>query len=262
MEEFKERQRATWSAGRFADIAKHNVGVVERVVETAEISADMRVLDVACGTGNATRPAARTGAQVTGLDLTPSLLETAREQAKAENLEITWIEGDAEQLPFDDDTFDRVISTFGHMFAPRHRVAADEMTRVCAPGGWIVTATWDPDGAVGEFFQTTAPYAPPPPDFASPPMAWGTEEHVREMFPSATDISFVWGENVIDWESIEGFADYFSERFGPLVMAKQSLGDRFEELQGKIIGIYERRNEATDGTLRFAQSYLISKIKL
>lgn len=260
MEEFKEAQRATWEAGDFADLAQHIADVGERVVAEAGVAAGQTVLDVACGTGNAALPAARADADVTGLDLAPKLLETARARAESEGLSITWVEGDAEELPFENGSFDRVLSTFGHMFAPRHQRTAAEMIRVCAPGGLIVTATWDPDGAVGEFFKASAAYAPPPPDFASPPIEWGAEEHVRRMFDPAEELSFEWAATVIDWDSIEGFSDYFIERFGPLVMARQNLGDRFEELREKILEIYERRNEATDGGLRFSQQYLISKI--
>lgn len=260
MEEFKEVQRATWEAGDFADLSQHIADVGERVVAEASVAAGQTVLDVACGTGNAAMPAARAGADVTGLDLAPSLLSAGQAKADAEGLSITWVEGDAEDLPFEDDSFDRVFSTFGHMFAPRHEKTAAEMARVCAPGGLIVTATWDPDGVVGEFFRTSSAYAPPPPDFASPPMEWGTEDHVREMFSSADDVAFDRAVTVIEWDSIEGFADYFIARFGPLVMAKQNLGDRFEELRGKILDIYERYNEATDGGLRLPQQYLISKV--
>lgn len=260
MEEFKQAQRATWEAGDFADIAQHITDVGERIVAEAGIEAGRRALDVACGTGNAALPAARAGAEVTGLDLVPKLLDAGRARAESEGLSVTWVEGDAEELPFDDDSFDRVLSTFGHMFAPRHQRTADEMARVCAEGGLIVTAAWDPDGAVGEFFRTTAAYAPPAPDFASPPIEWGTEEHVRQMFAAAKQIEFERAETVIEWDSVEGFGEYFIERFGPLVMAKRNLGERFDELREEIYAIYERRNEATDGGLRFPQQYLISKV--
>lgn len=262
MEEFKLQQRAIWDAGCFPEIARYISDVGERVVQEAEVSSGQRVLDVACGTGNAARPAARAGAEVTGLDLAPGLLAAGQEQAEAEGLSVSWVEGDAEDLPFEDNSFDRVLSTFGHMFAPRHQVAAEEMTRVCAPGGRIVTATWDPEGVVGEFFRMTSSYAPPPPDFASSPIEWGREEHVREMFPDASKIEFEREVSTVEWESPEGYRDFFVERFGPLVMAKKNLGDRFDELLDKMVDIYERRNEADDGTLRLPQLYLISKITM
>ena len=220
MDEFKQMQRATWEAGEFAAIAPYIADVGERVVKEAGVQAGQRVLDVACGTGNAAFPAAHAGAEVSGLDIAPSLLEAGRARAEAEGLTINFVDGDAEDLPFEDGSFDRVLSTFGHMFAPRHQVTADEMARVCAPGGQIVTATWDPEGAVGEMFKTTSSYAPPPPDFVSPPILWGTEDHVREMFGSASKIEFDHTETVIEWETPEGLSDFFCENFGPLVMAQ------------------------------------------
>ncbi len=129
IEEYKQVQRAMWSAGDYAALSEYIADVGERVVERAGAEAGMRVLDVACGTGNAAMPAARAGARVTGLDLVPELLEAGREKARAAGLEIEWVEGDAEELPFEDGAFDRVFSTFGHMFAPRHRRVADEMAR-------------------------------------------------------------------------------------------------------------------------------------
>lgn len=143
------------------------------VADRAAIEPGMTVLDVACGAGNATIPAARAGARVTGLDLVPKLLENGRAKAEAAGLEIEWVEGDAEELPFADGSFDRVLSTFGHMFAPRHQRVADEMIRVCRKGGAIATATWAADGVFGAMSAASAPYMPPPPDYASPPVLWG-----------------------------------------------------------------------------------------
>jgi ubiquinone/menaquinone biosynthesis C-methylase UbiE len=223
----------------------------------------MAVLDVACGTGNAARPAARTGARVTGLDLVPQLLEEGRAKAEEEGLDVEWVEGDAEELPFADGSFDCVLSTFGHMFAPRHRQAADELTRVCRAGGRIVTATWTREGVAGEIFAATARYMPSPPDYASPPILWGSEDYVRELFGSAaTGFDFEQHVNTVEWESVEGFADYFMDRFGPLVTARAALGERFAELRDEIVEIWKARNEADDGGLRLPQEYLLSVIRL
>ena len=156
LDEFKTRQRAVWDAGDYGTLTPYIAEVGELVVARAAIEPRMSVLDVACGTGNAARPAARAGARVTGLDLTPKLLEAGRAKASAEGLDIEWREGDAEALPFDDGHFDRVLSTFGHMFAPRHQRTADEMARVCRRGGAIVTATWRPEGTVGAIFKASA----------------------------------------------------------------------------------------------------------
>src|SRR3954454_8276077 len=135
VEQFKERARATWAAGNFDEVAKAILGVGTKVVETADIQPGVTVLDVACGTGNATIPAALAGGRCTGLDLVPDLLEHGRRHAAESDVEIEWIEGDAESLPFANASFERVLSTFGVMFAPRHEIAAAELARVCAPGG-------------------------------------------------------------------------------------------------------------------------------
>ena len=263
LDEFKTRQRAVWDAGEYDALSPYIADVGELVVARAAIAPGMRVLDVACGTGNAARPAARTGAQVTGLDLTPRLLEVGRAKAKEEGLEIEWKEGDAENLPFEDGRFDRVLSTFGHMFAPRHQRTADEMARVCRKGGAIVIATWTPEGVAGGIFKAAGSYMPPPPDYASPPIFWGREDYVRECFAGvATSFEFQRHVNRIEWDSVEGFADFFMARFGPLVTARAMLGDRFDELRKQVVAIWRNANEATDGSLRLPQEYLLSVIRL
>lgn len=259
--EFRDRQRATWGAGDFATLSEHIADVGELVVERAGIEPGMTVLDVACGTGNASFPAARRGALVTGLDLAPPLLEAGRAKAEAEGIEIEWVEGDAEELPFDDGSFERVLSTFGHMFAPRHKEAADQMTRVVRNGGAVVIACWTPEGAAGDIFRASGKYMPPPPDFASPPILWGTEDHVREMFPSAGGFEFERHATRIEWDSVEGWADYFGDRFGPLVTAQKMLGDRYAELRADLVEIWSARNEAEDGGLVVPQEYLLSIVR-
>lgn len=263
LDEFKMRQRELWDAGDYSTLSDHIADVGELVAARAGIEKEMSVLDVASGTGNAARPAARAGAQVTALDLVPKLLEQGREKAEAEGLEIEWVEGDAEELPFEDGTFDRILSTFGHMFAPRHQRVAAEMTRVCRSGGAIVTASWTPEGVFGPISAAAAQYMPPPPDYASPPVLWGSEEYVREMFRGvATDIEFERHVNRIEWESLEGFADYFMDRFPMMVAAKGMLGERFAELRERVVEIWQEANEADDGSLRLPQEYLLSIVRL
>lgn len=262
IEEFRDRQRAIWRAGDYATLAAHISDVGERVVDSVGVDTGMRVLDVACGTGNAALPAARAGGRVTGLDLVPELLEAGREKAAAAGVEIEWVEGDAERLPFADDEFERVFSTFGHMFAPRHRRTAEEMARVCREGGAIAICCWTPEGTVGDVFAASAAEMPAPPDFAESPILWGTEAHVRELFPGAADFEFERHSATIEWESPRGFAGYFFERFGPLVTARQLLGERFDALGERIVAIFEERNEADDGSLRLPQEYLQSVIRL
>jgi SAM-dependent methyltransferase len=263
LDEFKQRQRAMWAAGDYATLSEQIAGVGELLVERAGVTAGMRMLDVACGTGNAALPAAQRGAEVTGLDLVPELLEAGRAKAASAGLDIEWVEGDAESLPFDNASFDRVLSTFGHMFAPRHRRTADEMARVCPKGGLVGICCWTPEGVTGDIFRATGAYLPPPPEFASPPLLWGTEDHVREMFGSvAKEFEFERHSATIEWDSVEGWAAYFLDRFGPLVTARQMLGDRFAELRAEIIAAWEACNEAEDGRLVLPQEYLLAVVRL
>jgi SAM-dependent methyltransferase len=262
LDEFKQRQRAMWGAGDYPTLSEQIADVGERLTERAGVADGMHVLDVACGAGNATLPAARRGAEVTGLDLVPELLAAGQEKAAAEGLEITWVEGDAESLPFEDGAFERVFSTFGHMFAPRHRETADEMARVCREGGLVGICCWTPEGVTGDIFKAVGSYMPPPPDYASPPLLWGTEDHVRELFSSAKELELERHSNMIEWESVEGWADHFLDRFGPLVTARQVLGDRFAELRAEIVAAWEARNESDDGRFVLPQEYLLSLVRL
>jgi SAM-dependent methyltransferase len=263
LDEFKTRQRAVWNAGEYHTLSPYISEAGELVVNRAEVSPGMRVLDAACGTGNAARPAARAGAQVVGLDLVTRLMEAGQERAQQEGLTIEWREGDVENLPFDDGQFDRVLSTFGHMFAPRHKRTAGEMARVCRRGGAIVTATWTPEGTVGALFKASASYLPPPPDYASPPILWGREDHVRELFDGvASGFEFERHVNWIEWASLESWADFFMTRFGPMVTARAMLGGRFAELRDRVLDIWRDANEARDGRLRIPQEYLVSIVRL
>ena len=181
--ELKQRLRASWIAGDFGQIAKLNASEAEGFITRINLKPGMKVLDVACGTGNQSIPAARAGAQVTGLDIAPNLLEQARQRAHAENLKIEFVEGDAEKLPYPAGQFDVVLSMFGAMFAPRPEVVASELKRVCRPGGLIAMGNWTPEGFVGQMFQITARHAPPPPGM-QPPSLWGVEKVVAERLAS------------------------------------------------------------------------------
>jgi ubiquinone/menaquinone biosynthesis C-methylase UbiE len=263
LDEFKTRQRSVWGAGDYGTLSERIADVGERVVASAGISPGMSVLDVACGTGNATIPAARAAGRATGLDLVPKLLEQGRANAEAAGLEIDWVEGDAEALPFADRSFDRVLSTFGHMFAPRHQQTANEMARVCREGGAIVTAAWTPDGTNGALMRTGAQFMPPPPDYASPPMLWGNEEHVRELFSNiASEFVFERHVNWVEADSVEAFSNVFMDNFPTMVAAREMLGDRFAELREQTISIWRDANEADDGSLRIPQEYLLSIVRV
>src|SRR5688500_3929533 len=173
-----------WGTGDYASVADKIATAGETLVAAAGIEPGQDVLDVACGTGNASVPAATLGARVTGLDFAPALLAIARERGADAMVEVEWVEGDAQALPFEDSSFDRVISVFGHMFAPDQERTAAEMLRVVRPGGRIGIACWTPDGKIGAMFKTLGALNPPPAGVQSP-LLWGTEDHVRGLLGDA-----------------------------------------------------------------------------
>jgi ubiquinone/menaquinone biosynthesis C-methylase UbiE len=248
--------KTMWGAGNYAAVADKIGETGGACVERAGVGPGMDVLDVACGTGNATIPAARVGARVTGLDFSPALLAIARERAADAMVEVEWIEGDAQELPFADGSFDRVVSTFGHMFAPDHVRMAAEMKRVVRPDGRIGICCWTPTGAIGRMFRTIAELVPPPPGSASP-LLWGTQEHVRELLCEAE-----FERHEAEWRdaSVESYADFMLESFGPLLNAQEVLGERKGELRAAYIGFLNEVNSESDGSLRFRGEYLISVV--
>src|SRR5947209_7180634 len=179
IQQIKQMMRASWMAGDFGQIAKTNAKMAEEFALGLPIEPGMRVLDVACGTGNTTIPLARKGANVTGVDIAPNLLEQARARAAAEKLDIRFDEGDAEQLPYGDASFDAVVSMFGAMFAPRPELVGEEVARVLRPGGLLAMANWDPASFTAQMFKVTARHAPMPPGLP-PPILWGDEHEVRQ----------------------------------------------------------------------------------
>jgi SAM-dependent methyltransferase len=249
--------KTMWGSGNFAAVAERILEAGELVVDRAGVEPGNDVLDVACGTGNATIPAAKAGARVTGLDFAPALLEIAREQAADAMVEIDFVEGDAQELPFGDASFDAVVSTFGHMFAPDHARAAAEMKRVLRPAGAIAVACWMPGGAIGRMSATIAELVPPPPG-GQPPLLWGTEEHVRELWGEA---EFERHEIVWTDESPASYARFMLESFGPLLNARELLADRAGELDEAFTEYLRGENQADDGTLRFAGEYLLAVVR-
>jgi SAM-dependent methyltransferase len=248
--------KAMWGAGNYAAVAEKISQAGELVIERSGLEPGMDLLDVACGTGNATIPAARAGARATGLDFSPDLLAIARERASDAMVEVDWVEGDAQDLAFDDASFDRVISTFGHMFAPDHKRTADEMLRVCRPGGTIAVACWTPDGSMGRMVQALAELVPPPPG-STPPLLWGTEEHQRELLGDGE-----FERHEIEWreESVESYARFMLESFGPLLNAREQLAEREGELDEAFTAFLARENLNDDGTLRFRGEYLLAVV--
>ena len=262
---FKQGQKAMWTAGDYPDIARRIVAVGEYLAERANAAPGIELLDVATGSGNVSIPAARAGAKVTGLDLTPKLLEAQRARAAAEGVEIELIEGDAEELPFDADSFDRVTSCFGVMFAPRQKLAADELVRVARPGGSIVVAAWTPDGFIGRNFSTTAPYMPEPPPELKPPVMWGDEQHVRALFEdTGVELEFERRAVTFTSESPQAWQTEEEQKLGPAVMAKAALEPqgRWEDLRRDMLALYEEFNQASDGSFRVESEYLVTVAEL
>jgi SAM-dependent methyltransferase len=262
---FKEGQKAMWTAGDYAEVAQRIVPVGEYVAELAGAGPGIELLDVATGTGNVSVPAARSGARVTGLDLTPKLLDEQRARAAAAGVEVELVEGDAEELPFADGSFDRVTSCFGVMFAPRQSVAAGELVRVARPGGRIVVAAWTPEGMVGRMFRASAPYMPPPPEGFVPPVMWGNEGHVRGLFEdSDVELSFELRTVTFEGESVEAWVEKDERILGPSVMAKAALEQqgRYGELRQDVVDLYSEFNEAADGSFRAPAEYLLTVAQL
>jgi ubiquinone/menaquinone biosynthesis C-methylase UbiE len=205
--------------------------------------------------------AAARGASVTGLDLTPKLLEVARERAAQSGGEVNFLEGDAEELPFEDDSFDRVTSCFGVIFAPRQQLAASELARVARPGAKIVVTAWTPQGLNGQMFAKIASYMPaPPPGFASPVM-WGDEDHARSLLePTGAQLSFERHMVTFEHESADSWFDYNERVLGPTIMAKAMLEPqgKWDSLRSELVELYTKGNEAKDGTFRASAEYLLS----
>jgi SAM-dependent methyltransferase len=262
---FKAGQKAMWTAGDYGEVAQRIVPVGEYIAERAGAAAGVELLDVATGTGNVSIPAAQAGARVTGLDLTPKLLEEQRARAAAAGVEVELIEGDAEELPFADGSFDRVTSCFGVMFAPRQAVAAAELVRVARPGGRIVVAAWTPNGMVGRMFRASARYMPPPPEGFVPPVMWGEEGHVRGLFGSSdVELTFELRTITFEGDSVEAWVEQDERILGPSVMAKAALEQqgRYDELRRDIVDVYTEFNEAEDGGFRAPAEYLITVARL
>jgi SAM-dependent methyltransferase len=252
-----------WAAGSYADVAEH-VGDVPpaHLLRLVDIQSSHAVLDVATGTGNLALPVAALTPDVTGLDLVPSLLDVAAARADAIGADVHWVEGDAEALPFGDETFDRVLSVFGVQFAPYHEVVAHELMRVCRPGGVIGLVSWTPEGLIGQLFGVLGRYAPPAPAGVSPPPLWGSESHVRSLFPGCS-VSFARGVNPFRFGSVEEYMTFFEERYGPTLKTRERLlaDGRWEEARAEMRELYESMNQATDGSLYIESEYLVSVIR-
>lgn len=234
---FKRHQRAAWSSGNYDAIADGVWGVGAEIVRRTGVRKGERVLDVACGTGNAAIQAAQAGADVTGLDLSPELFPAARRRAAEAGVRLELVEGDAEHLPFDHHDFDVVTSVFGAMFAPSHARTAGEMARVLRPGGRIGIASWTPAGTAGVMLKTIERHWPPP-AFAESPLLWGTEPHVRELF-AGTGIDLAFDHARIPSRrdlDVERAVAFYLRSFGPIVAAREALESegRWEALESEL----------------------------
>lgn len=220
---FKNAQKEGWSS--FAPLEALTTPPAARLVRFAGVRSGQRVLDVACGTGVAAVTAARLGARVTGLDLTPALLDRAHENARIAEVEIDWREGDAEALPFPDGEFDLVLSQYGHMFAPRPEVAIAQMLRVLRPGGTIAFSTWPPEMVMGRIFTLVAQYLPAPPEGVAPPPLWGDPNVVRERLGDRVrDLEFARGEMTAPVLSPQHYRVQLEQGSGPVRRVVETLG--------------------------------------
>ncbi|HET9076243.1 MAG TPA: class I SAM-dependent methyltransferase [Acidimicrobiales bacterium] len=259
----KARHRAMWALGDYPRVAADvipDLGTV--LVEACAIGAGQRVLDVAAGSGNVAIPAAAAGAQVVASDLTPELLQAGRDQAARLGVTLEWREADAEALPFGDGEFDVVVSCVGVMFAPRHQVCADELLRVCRPGGTVGLISWTPEGFIGEMFTTMRPYSPPPPPGAQPPPLWGSESHLLGLFGDRVEevTTRRHAVTVDRFATPEEFRDYFKNCYGPTVAAYRAIGADAERVAAldRDLDQLARRHDRGDGATVMDWEYLLA----
>ena len=258
----KAKHAAMWALGNYDAVATDLVGELGPVlVEAAGISSGDRVLDVAAGSGNASIPAARTGATVVASDLTPELLERGRQHAAAAGIQLTWETADAEALPYADGEFDAVLSCLGVMFAPHHQAAADELVRVCRPGGTIGLISWTPAGFIGQMFATMKPLAPPPPPGVQPPPLWGDPAHLTELLGDRVEVVRAEARDlrVPQFETPEAFREYFKANYGPTIAVYRALGEDSERVAALDAALAElgRRFDHGSGSTEMDWEYLL-----
>jgi SAM-dependent methyltransferase len=252
----KTRQQVAWSSGDYAVVGTTLQIVGETLCEAIDLRSNQRVLDVAAGNGNATLAAARRFAEVVSTDYVPALLERGAERAAAERLSVTFRPADAEALPFDDASFDVVLSTFGVMFAPDHEQAARELVRVCRPGGKVGLANWTPDGFIGQVFKTIGKHLPPAPGVRSPAL-WGTRAHLAHLFGARSSIVATDRQFVFRYRSPAHFFDVFATYYGPVLKALAALEPaRRQALETDLRALLDSFNVARDGTFVAPGDYL------
>jgi SAM-dependent methyltransferase len=260
----KAKHRTMWALGDYPAVATDLVGSLGGILtEATGVGPGDRVLDVAAGSGNAAIPAALRGASVVASDLTPELLEVGRRKAAERGAELEWRAADAEALPFADGEFDAVVSCLGVMFAPHHQAGADELLRVCRPGGTIGLLSWTPEGFIGQMFATMKPYAPPPPPGAQPPPLWGSEDHVRGLLGDrVTDVDARRQTVRIDhFARGEDFREYFKANYGPTIATYRGIAtdpERVAELD-RALDDLARRYDRGDGVMEWEYLLLTAR---
>ena len=258
IEPLKAKLKATWMAGDFGQVAKVIEKCAEEFIDRMNLTAGTRVLDVACGSGNLTIPAAQKGANVTGVDIATNLIEQARERAKSEGVTVQFDEGDAEQLPYVDASFDVVVTMFGAMFAPRPEMVASELIRVCKPGGRIAMANWTPAGFIGQMFKTTGKHVTPPPNMPSP-LLWGNEDTVKERLSNGiADIQMTPRMCVFNFPFPPAeVVEFFRQYYGPTDKAFGTLDETGQAaLRKDLEQLWSEHNKASDGTTLVEGEYL------
>jgi ubiquinone/menaquinone biosynthesis C-methylase UbiE len=250
--ETKAATRAAWALGDYHRFAKQTIWELgEVLVRACGIAAGQRVLDVAAGTGNTAIRAAEAGAEVVASDLTPENFDAGRREAAARGVELEWVEADAEALPFADGAFDVVTSSFGAIFAPDHRAVADELLRVCRPGGTIGMLNFTPEGLISDFFGALAPHMPPPPPDALPPALWGSDEHLRTLFGDrVASLETTRSHYIERADSPGGYRELFKQTFGPVAALYAHFAEepeRAAELDRDLLEFARRANSGPPG---------------
>ena len=262
-EQLKARHRAMWASGDYPSMVEtFLLPLGPRLVEACQIGPGMAVLDVAAGSGNASIPAALQGARVTASDLTPELFDAGRRRAAAAGVQLEWVQGDAERLPFADGSFDVVMSAIGAMFAPDHQQTADELIRVCRPGGTIGLLSWTPEGMIGSLFATMKPFAPAPPAHARPAPLWGDPDHVTGLCGDRVAFHTLRRETleVTAFARPREYGEHFKARYGPTIAARANAErtGRAAEFDQALDGFCEDWNRGTPDQARFEMQYLLA----
>lgn len=261
--ELKARHRAMWASGDYplmVDTFLLPLGPL--LVDACAIRPGTRVLDVAAGTGNASIPAAQRGAKVTASDLTPELLDAGSARPEAAGLDLTWVPADAEDLPFENESIDVVMSSIGVMFAPHHQAAADELVRVCRPGGTIGLLSWTPEGMVGSLFAAMKPFAAqPPPGVSSPPL-WGSAEHLQELFGGRVEFHTLKRDvlEITAFEQAHDYGEHFKAHYGPTITVRANAvrNGQGAEFDAALDTFCDSWDKGADGKARFESEYLLA----